>query len=286
MKLFTHKILPFITALFVLGTLTPALAITEASKPSTNIDKSVLELGTAKDDDELSPEERLGKQIDARIKIITEVISLSIKEIGGLRDKLNQLPKFAHKSKEKEMQEDFLANLDAHEDYFNNQSKKLDDLKDEADQNKLNDGLRDLAKELKDYRDNTYNPAIQKIVDFVLLWADENAVHTAKTRLNKVISDIKKLEKFGLIDKGTFRVQLDKASRLIASASDLQAQAKGLILNPPDETVEEGDKEAAKEKLAKPKPRELIEKSFNQIKSAYDIFLKISKEVRKTLGID
>ncbi len=286
--LITKKMLftPLVLVFGILGT-APALAV-EASSTSTvsSIDQSVLELGAAKDDDKLSPEEKVAKEIEARTKIIGEALTLSFKEIGSLQDKLNQLPKFADKSAEKEMQEDFLAKLDNYNAFFEDEGKKLDDIKaNESDNNKLNDELKDLAKEIKDYRDGIYSQTSQKVVEFTLVFYDENAVTVAKTRLNKVNADLRKLEKLGLIEKGYFKTPLDKASKLISGASDLQLQAKGLILNPADEGESETSQTSTKA-IVKPKPRELIDKSLSQVKSAYDIFLKISKDVRRLLGID
>lgn len=261
----------------------PFALATEAPQP-TSMDKNVSELGEAKDDNELSPEEKLMRELDARINILKDVVFLSLKEIGGQADRLEKLPKFVDFSREKEMREGFLTDLDNYRIYFEDQSQKLSDLIQSHEDNpeKLNGELKDLAKEIKNYRDNVYNSGMARVIEFTLLYYNEGVLGTAKTRLNKISADIKKLERFGLIERGSVKSQLDKASKLISVAQDLNYQAKDLVLaNPLAIDLE-------KPKVTKPKstPRELIEKSLANIKSSYDIFLRISKDTRRILGIN
>lgn len=260
------------------------IALAAGEPQPTSIDKNVSELGSVKDDDKLTPEEKLNRELDARINILRDVTSLSLKEIDSQNEKLEKLSKFADKSREQELRQDFLANLDDYKTYFEDQSQKLDGLIESLTDNpqELNAQLKSLAKEIKDYRDTVYNPGTSKLIEFTLLYYNENVLGVAKTRLSKISGDIKKLEKLGLLERGSARAQLDKASRLISTAQDFHSQAKNLVLaNPLDIDLE-------KPKVTKPKntPRELIEKSLVNIKAAYDIFLKVSKDTRRTLGIE
>ncbi|GEM_PF-5846000 len=272
----------YLAPLFIsLLTFTPVFAIEDQIKTQASIDSSVLQLGTVKDNDTLSPEDKLSQQVDARINVIGDVISLSIKELSGLRDKLNQLPEFDKESTEKRMQDDFLVKLDEYELRYNDYSNQLSVLKDDtSDLNKLDENLKDLAKQIKDYRDDTYNADAQKISNFVLLFYADTAISTTKTRLNKIKNDISKLEGFGLISKGYFKSSIDKASKLIVSAGDSRSQASDLIIVSLDENI------PAKVNKIKLTPKELIENALGNVKSSYDIFLKISKDVRKTLKTD
>jgi len=276
------SMIKYLAPLFIsLLTFTPVFAIEDQIKTQASIDSSVLQLGTVKDNDTLSPEDKLSQQVDARINVIGDVISLSIKELSGLRDKLNQLPEFDKESTEKRMQDDFLVKLDEYELRYNDYSNQLSVLKDDtSDLNKLDENLKDLAKQIKDYRDDTYNADAQKISNFVLLFYADTAISTTKTRLNKIKNDISKLEGFGLISKGYFKSSIDKASKLIVSAGDSRSQASDLIIVSLDENI------PAKVNKIKLTPKELIENALGNVKSSYDIFLKISKDVRKTLKTD
>ncbi len=277
-----NSMIKYLAPLFIsLLTFTPVFAIEDQIKTQASIDSSVLQLGTVKDNDTLSPEDKLSQQVDARINVIGDVISLSIKELSGLRDKLNQLPEFDKESTEKRMQDDFLVKLDEYELRYNDYSNQLSVLKDDtSDLNKLDENLKDLAKQIKDYRDDTYNADAQKISNFVLLFYADTAISTTKTRLNKIKNDISKLEGFGLISKGYFKSSIDKASKLIVSAGDSRSQASDLIIVSLDENI------PAKVNKIKLTPKELIENALGNVKSSYDIFLKISKDVRKTLKTD
>ncbi|MBI2592948.1 MAG: hypothetical protein HYW37_02250 [Candidatus Colwellbacteria bacterium] len=272
------------TALILATLIASPLALAAETPQPGSIDKSVSDLGNVKDDTELSPEEKLVKELDARINILNDVISLSLKEIASQADKLEKLPRFADFSREKEMRGGFLADLDGYRVYFEDQSQKLSGLigSNEDNPENLNGELKGLAKEIKDYRDNVYNSGIAKVIEFTLLYYNEGVLGTAKTRLAKISADIGKLEGLGLIEKGSVRSRLDKASGLIATAQDLHSQAKKLVLTSPPGIDPE------KPKVIKPKnaPRELIEKSLANIKSSYDIFIRVSKDTRRILGIN
>ncbi len=258
---------------------------------ATPVEKSVDELLTTKDDISLSPEEKLAKEINTREKILKEALTSSLDEVNNIKARLEKLPESEKDSKEKKLKDKFMKELTNYEIYYKGQNENLDSLIANSKNNEtLNEDLKKAIVDLKDYRENIYNPTFQKMVDFLILFYSADVLQITQTRFDKISNDIKKLEKLGLIKTGYSKLSMEKALELINDANALQAKARDLILNPnvsnkknSDNTEEiVGDK---KEPIAQPTPRELIETSLNKIKSTYDIFLQISKDIRKTLGI-
>ena len=282
MKLQSFKISIVVFATLIM--LQPVLAA-ETTKPDTvnPVETSVNELLTVRDDTSLSEEDKLLKEFELRKKILSEVLTLSIDEVAKLTAKVDALPEFAENSREKELQNEFKAVLETYTAYYTEQFKKL------AELTKI-DETKSLAQEIKDYRDNIYNPQIQKIVNFVLLFYNDDVLKIANTRLDKISADIKKLEKLGYIKAGIFASELKLAAETLSAARALLEEAKSAVLTTPkpeEETALETRATPTEEKEAQPpiEPNKLVEDSLNKVKSTYDIFLQISKDLRKLLGI-
>lgn len=257
---------------------------------TTALEKSLDELLTTKDDVFLFPEEKLAKEITARTNILKDALNSSLSEAANLTVKIEALPKFKETSKESDLKNKFLEELKGHETYYNEQREKLDSLTKEADANEnLNEQLKNSIAELKNYREKAYNPRFQKMVDFVFLHYNADVLKMAKTRLDKISADAKKLEKYKFIKQGYLNPFLEKTAKLIGDADNLQGKASDLILYPslPDEESGKIENLPASDAntTPQPTPRELMETSLDNIKAAYDIFLQISKDVRKILGI-
>lgn len=255
---------------------------------ATSVEKSVDELLTTKDDTSLSPEEKLAKEAATREKILKEALASSLEEVDNIKTKLEKLPEFEKDSKEKELRDEFMEELNSYEIYYKEQSKSLDLLVTESKDNEtLNEDLKKAIVDLKNYRENIYNPRFQKMVEFLLLFYSADILQITQTRFDKISNDVKKLEKLNLIKSGYSKSSMENALELINDAHALQTKAKDLILNSDtsNEKVDDNVEGIITDNKPEPAPRELIETSLNKIKSAYDIFLQISKDIRKTLGI-
>jgi hypothetical protein len=258
---------------------------------ATPVEKSVDELLTTKDDTSLTPEEKLAKEIDNRGEILKEALISSLEEVSNIKTKLEKLPDLEKDSKEKELKDKFIEELTNYEIYYKEQGNNLDSLIANSEDNEtLNEDLKKAIIELKNYRENIYNPRFQKMVEFLILFYSADVLQITQTRFDKISNDISKLEKLGLIKTGYSESSMEKAAQLINDAGVLQIKAKALILNqdiPKKETADNTEEIIGdgKEPIPEPTPRELIETSLNKIKSAYDIFLQISKDIRKTLGM-
>jgi len=257
---------------------------TQADKVTQSEDN----LATVKDNTLLSPEEKLQREIAARKDIISQALNLSLKEVENLQASLLKLPEFDAESRQAALEAQFGAELGVYHKYY---SEKADNLA--AATNLKLDDVKAMAKEIIDYRDTVYNPDVKKIVDFLLLYYTSDATATASTRLDKIISDIKKLEKLNLLKQDFFRANLDKAAGLIKESSDLRGKAEMLILALPSDdhtdttsTSSPATSTDASAPAAKtPTANDLLTASLSDIKATYEVFLQISKDIKKAVGI-
>lgn len=211
----------------------------------------------------LTPEEKLAKAKED----LTRALDLSLKKVDSLKARLNDL-NFPELSREAKLKNEALKDLDSYAAYYN---KAKGDL---AKKDNLEE-VKDLAKEIKEYRDTVYTPGMEKIVRFALVFYNEEVLGVANGRLGKIEADVKKLDKLGVIKENDFRGRLNEADKLLEEGAKLQAEAKKIILV------------ATSTELVKEKPtaRDLIETSLNNVKTVYDIFLELNQSVKKALGL-
>ncbi|MBI1839146.1 MAG: hypothetical protein HYR95_02545 [Candidatus Colwellbacteria bacterium] len=266
------------------GRMSFVMAAEEKNAGINTVEQNVNDLLLIRDDDSLSDKEKAAKEIEVKTKILEGVLSLSLDEVKNLNGKLKDLPEFPKDSQEKKMQEGFMKSLEVHAAYYNEELNKLALLQTLAE-------LRNMAEEVKKYRETVYNSDVQKIVEFALVFYSENVLGVSNNRLDKISGDIKKLSGMGYIRAGAFDSQMAKAKDLLELAAKLQKQAKEIVLKVPDGKDMVSDNAPAEliikdgEVKKLPAPTNLMGDSLNKIKEAYGIFLQISKDVRKALGI-
>lgn len=212
----------------------------------------------------LAPEEKLAKAKDD----LTKALDLSLKKVDSLKGRLNEL-NFPELSQEEKLKNEALEDLQAYADYYN---KAKEDLEKKTSLEEV----KDLAKDVKEHRDTTYTPGVEKIVRFILVFYNEQVLGVANDRLGKIEADVKKLDKLGVIKESDFRGKLDEAGRLLEEAHELQGGAKKIILSATSTDL-------TKEK--EPSAKDMIEKSLNNVKKVYDIFLELNQAVKKAFGL-
>ena len=264
----------------------------EIKANAENLTTSVNQLIEVKDDKSMSDAERLAKELEARKQVVKDALSLSLKEISSLETSLKAL-----KTKDErvlDFQSSSLEYLESAKTFYKEQSDVVDKLA-------SMDEVKALAQKIKDYRDAGYNKKIERVTNFLLLNQIDGLIATAETRWQKIDSDLKKLERGAFVSPGYFDANMQKAKKYISDATNLGADAKEQILK-----EFEAEKISAEEKLSlttaspsedktqvqdnipeiAPKvvnPKELAEASLTNLKSSYDIFLKISQSVKKIL---
>ncbi len=212
----------------------------------------------------LTPEEKLAKAKED----LNKALDLSLKKVGSLKGRLNDL-NFPELSDEAGLKKEALQNLDSYADYYNTAKHGLEG------KNNL-DEVKELAREIKEYRDTTYTPGMERIVRFILVFYNEDVLGVANDRLSKIEADVKKLNKLGVIEVGDFRSKLDEANKLLLTAAKLQGGAKKIILTATSTRLTKEEGATAKD---------MIEESLTGIKTVYDIFLELNQSVKKTLGL-
>lgn len=246
---------------FVLG-VEPALAAGDSPTSTiASIDNGAI----------LTSEEKLAKAKED----LTKALDLSLKKVDGLRGRLNEL-NFPDSSREEELRNQALSNLDIYADYYNRTKEDLEK------KNSLEE-VKDLAKEIKEHRDTTYTPGVEEIVRFILVFYNEEVLGIANDRLGKIETDVKKLDKLGVVKESDFRGKLDEALKLLQKAADLQGEAKEIILSATSTKSDLASTDLALEK--KPSAKNMIENSLNNVKNVYAIFLELNQAVKKSLGL-
>jgi len=242
------------------------------------------------DDQTLSEEERFVKAEDG----IMLALTLAIEKVAELTLTLEER-EFDEDSRENELKSSFLKSLDEYGLYY---SAKLE----ETQTLTTLEDTQTLAQEVKDYRDTTYSPEVEGIVQFILVFYIEDVTNIASERLEKISGDIETLESLGLIERDKFKDQLSEASSLLEEANSLREKARDMILDTPvgeDEAIVEEATEAptatgteiltnAEESDVDEEsmPANTVGKSLNNVKVVYEIFLEISGVVKEILGLN
>ena len=228
-------------------------------------------------------------------------LSLALDKVAQLTADL-ETRQFDEASREAEMRSLFIQDLNTYKTYYSETLTKAQTLENL-------EAVQALAQEVKNYRDATYTPGIEGIVEFVSVFYTEEVLRTARERFEKVSADIEKLETLGLIEIGTFNEQAVAIETLLKEAEDLRIQASDIILTVEDaatstdlvveavetvtttqaEVVETPIVEIGTSTILLPDevtPRTLLQTSLGNVKGAYEIFLEISTSVRERLGLD
>ena len=261
-------------------------ATEEGLKEARNrIDSSYDELLSLAGDSDLNPISNSTEDNEAKVLIIKSVvkdaINLSIQEVVALKKDMETLPQFSAKSREQELKSVFAEELSTFAQFYNIKMKELNRI------GTLEDG-RALAEEIITYREKSYNPRISQLLEFLLLFYNENVIKTAEEKTERISKDVEKLEKLGFLKTDSFLKDFDTIASLINQAYELKNQAKIFIINPALKLNVSDLSEKSKEKedvTHIPEPRLLMEDSLGKIKIVYDIFIDVSKSIRKTLGL-
>jgi hypothetical protein len=271
--------------------------------------EQVLSISTT--DEELTPEEKF---IRARDGLYT-ALDLSLEKVSGLTSGLEK-KEFSASSTEQILKSLFIEDLNKFNAFYSEKRVVLGAL------TKLEE-VQALAQEIKNYRESVYTPTIETIVEFGLVFYSEDFINTANIRFEKIYTDIEKLTSLGLIEKDAFSVKMSEARTLLDEANNLLIDARFMVMvtpesgvgisttgtttiststnvtttpdgiSQPTETIKiipdqqlrqpPGLGESELVQSEKKEPRDLLEKSLNNIKLAYSIFLEISEVINSTV---
>ncbi|TSC96903.1 MAG: Uncharacterized protein Athens071426_359 [Parcubacteria group bacterium Athens0714_26] len=309
MKKFTRLFLIIVILFVILGLILPLLKIDAAENPDPKTDSlkgvmnNINELNNLKDNNNLSAEEKDAKELELRKDALSKILDLTLMEIDSFKNNLESLQ--LEKGKQTDTKNQLLDLLNTDKQYSENLKETL--------QNELSlDDTKNLTQEFKDWKDANYNFDIQKITSFTLVFQEKYVLKIADTRLNKINSDLKKLEGMKLISKEDNRKSLDSATKSLTNAHNLYSSAENLLMNAlknefnasstllndslATTTIKDANEASSTIKTTstgtttpqfekRDDIKLLIEKSFNEVKNAYKYFLDISNKVRKKLGL-
>ncbi len=283
-----------------------AATVTEQkSETLKEVGDIINELINLKDNSDLTNAEKEKQEISIRQEALKKIIELSKLELDDLRKKLDVVEVTGNE--QKELRKEFYDTLDLFATHYATSTEQV------MQENLTLPAVKELAKQFKEWRDTYYTPQIQLLLNFLLVYNTVPVLSTADTRLEKIMSDLRKLENARLIVKSDYQRQLDQAVDHLTSAHVFQNRAEQSLLailreQAAHSTTTISDLETATTtatttipelaatttpatttvKIIDPRlenTKDLIRHSLEDIKSAYNNFLDISKNVKRKLGL-
>jgi len=236
--------------------------------------------------------------LDARKKLLTKVLNTTLSEIDGLKIKLSSLDLDDNWNK---INDGFLNDLADFKSYNESFNKKIN-----ADNITL-DEIKNLAKEMIDWREKNYTPKLKEINNMTFIFDEESLLKITQGRFDKISSDIKKLSKQNYINTSKLKTLLPKAEKSLKNSKDAQGEAKELFFKSfeylipttdtnasstngiatstvseiNNETTDDTKQETPVE--IQDSIRTLLKNSLTEIKNTYDIFFQMNNEIKKYL---
>ncbi|MDP3999582.1 MAG: hypothetical protein Q8P76_03255 [bacterium] len=281
MKPLVSKIIKIaIVAAVIAGLILPfinlqAAETNPAAKPETikEVSQLVDDLTALKSNGDLSDLEKERQEIAIRTEALAKILYLSKLEVRDLQVKLEGLN--LDKIREQEIKKQFMELLKTYEEYY------------QVLENKLKEGLalweiKELTKNLQEWRRGNYGQKVSLIANFIMVFKEKDALETADARLEKIMSDLKKLESAKLIQRETLQSYLNASIQQLSRAKLLNKKASDLLFSAASATFSTAPAEIGKKTED---AKQLIKESFYEIKSAYQSFLEISKKVKQQLSL-
>lgn len=294
MKKFSKILLIVIIVLVILGLVVPLLGLYAAQEEKPNISlenvmESVDQLTELENNKELTPEEKINKEIEIRKIALLNIVILSLSEINDLKEKLESL--VLNTDKQMEIKDELIKILDQNKDYAEQLQKELE--KDFSLEE-----IKNLTAAFKKWRSEHYNIDVKNTLSFILIYQEKSVIKTADVRLEKIISDLRKLENTKLIKKEDSWKHLNNAIKNLTNAHLLNNKAENLLLknfetasSTPIDSINQDLSDQGENDNSSSKDEEklyddvkfLVEKSLNEIKNAYKSFLQISSIIKRRL---
>ncbi|MBI4122068.1 MAG: hypothetical protein HY461_01930 [Parcubacteria group bacterium] len=260
-----------------------------------NVDTKLEEFLKVKDDATIPEAEKEERTAALRKEILEGVLILSVKEADDVQAQLESLSNLS--DEEKKWLDAFLKDLEGYRTQYDETAKTVAD------------GVsRDDIHAFKAWRDTVYTPRVNTIVNFALVIQERTILRVAHERQKKIATDITKLERSGHLTAEQFRdlsaaledagTELDEAQKIAERARALLARELEIL------TAETASStaaiatstaaaviplEGATSTSATTTPQETtsgaVQTSLAKIKGAYKIFLEMSQEVKRILGL-
>lgn len=208
--------------------LSSAMAVSETSTPvgsqqdpkECGLQDALEALLKVKDSDP-SLRDRDQTEINARKDVIKEIVTCSNLELEAFKKRLEDLNIKDSDARDGTLKNKFMDATDAIKAYL---ASTTDQLAKDLDLPLV----KKLAKELSDWRDTYYIPALTGINDFALVIQNQQAIRTARVRFEKISFSLSAVK---LNEVQEIKNLLESSNAHIKKGSELNTQAYNLIWN-------------------------------------------------------
>lgn len=273
----------------------------------------VTKLLNIKDDTTLSADQKQQMEIDLNKQIISNVLDVALNQVSSVQDQLSKVT--IPDSDEWKAVENYLSGtLKNDQQYYQDSQNTFSSSTDMT-----LDDLKAFAKNLNDKKTNQIDPDIQRANLVIAELNTSDILSVTDSRLSKVSSDVDKIYNKGLTQNQTLRDLYNQAAGYVSDAHTYDDQARQMIINVYTATSSTSTKDfisSLKDKIAKNKEEaakalsdisapdstststqdfsatqqdldnylaNLVSKVYGNIKSAYDVFVKMSVNINQYL---
>lgn len=262
----------------------PAFAQTSLRSLLKEVAERVEEIFEVKNNQSLNEEEKAKRELEVRKEALSKIFDLTLLEDKDLKNRLLALKDL--NEKQKRIQAALVGLLSENENAYQEMRQRLEG----ADSLKA---VKQLAADFKIWRHNVYNPKVEKILSFTLIFQQKKTLAIANDRLKKIKSDLARLEDAKIIQEEDTASLLKKAVAALQKAGDLNNQAEVLVAailyeeffpSAPDPSQKEIDNPEEIKLGSAKSVKNLVEESLKEIRTAYRLFIDIGKVVREKIS--
>lgn len=264
----------------------------------------VQKLADIKDKTDISDEEKVKLEIESKTKIILDVVDVSVAQIKDLESKFLS-SNFPESDEWKAIKEEYTKEISSYFDFYKEEQDKIN--KDGLDLIKV----KEIAKEIELKKIQEIDLGAKEISNIIVVLSISDILKLADQRIDKVGADVSKIYDKNLTKANVLRDLYADARSLVLKSRQLNDTSKQVIVNLYSIDKSTSTKEFVdglmnslkeKEKMAKLKYdnegkliiksddqlmdeylESLVVESLDTIKQAYDVFVKMSVNVKEYL---
>ncbi len=226
--------------------------------------------------------------IESRKQILRDVLETSQTEISDLKSKLTNLK--LDNSDWGSLRDNLINKLSDFQDHYNNIQDEINSTSSPL----TIDDVKSLARDLKDWRENTYSPELDKITSMILIFKSNDILNITQSRIDKISSDIEKLDKQHIIKTDSLKDYLSQASKHLQNAKTIIEKSKKLYFESmtvsnfqdnqdnattTDTTAQSADT-ANKQTDVQGMIRNMTKDSLKELKATYEIFFQMNDAIK------
>lgn len=287
MNLLKNKITKYITAIILIaGLLSPVIPIYAQETFKTvleEITEKMEQIEGIKNNTTLTAEEKAIEETTIRKEILSKIFELTLLENQDLKTKLADVKNLTEK--EGGLRDNLLKMLKENELVYQLMQERLEKAQ------TLNE-IKQLAADFKDWRALVYNPKVEKIVAFILVFQEERILEIARERLQKIAGSLEKLETTNILKKEDTAQLIQKAVKNLDEAEVLNDRAKKIIVYLLNNELSQQIKWGIGDSLIYSQDSFIttatvkinVNNSLEYIRSAYKLFIEIGNLVKQKLN--